>query len=430
MLDTTIRRAGPFAGDGLKDLPFTFRIFEKTDVTVYKTESSESAEVQTLVQDVDYTVNMNPAQEAAPGGTVILTKALTVGEVVAVVSAVPYNQTLQLTNFSRFSPDKVMVGLDRIVAQVQQLADTLDRCIKVGEVGSESAEDLKKMLLEARDLSSKIVPYVSAINLIANDFSGTAELAFDHDYGIWGEDDTTVRMPVGGVLSTIAENAATIMPVGKNISSVVKVADNLDSIIGLAPMKKQLDELGPVATSIGQLGPAAESVLICAQNLDAIQAIGGTLGLTVEATTLPAGSSATVTKTVLSDGYKLTFGLPKGEKGDTGKQGIQGERGYPGKNGVDGKDGQRGLTGTCFTPSVSAEGVISWTNDGGLQNPSAVSIKGPQGDTGPAYSAQTLLAEFEKLIDFGTINGQSPTSFQEYITAISSVMVNLEQEAV
>ena len=105
-------------------------------------------------------------------------------------------------------------------------------------------QDLKKLLLEARDLSSKIVPYVSAINLIANDFSGTAELAFDHDYGIWGEDDTTVRMPVGGVLSTIAENAATIMPVGKNISSVVKVADNLDSIIGDVYKRQVLNVFG------------------------------------------------------------------------------------------------------------------------------------------------------------------------------------------
>lgn len=40
--------------------------------------------------------------------------------------------------------------------------------------------------------------------------------------------------------------------------------------------------------------------------------------------------------------------------------------------------------GVTFTPAVSAEGVISWTNDGGLPNPTPVSIKGPTGPAGPA----------------------------------------------
>ena len=39
--------------------------------------------------------------------------------------------------------------------------------------------------------------------------------------------------------------------------------------------------------------------------------------------------------------------------------------------------------GVTFTPTVSADGVISWTNDGGLENPEPVSIKGPKGDPGP-----------------------------------------------
>lgn len=38
-----------------------------------------------------------------------------------------------------------------------------------------------------------------------------------------------------------------------------------------------------------------------------------------------------------------------------------------------------GTTGATFTPSVSAAGVISWTNDGGLPNPTSRNITGPQG---------------------------------------------------
>lgn len=39
-----------------------------------------------------------------------------------------------------------------------------------------------------------------------------------------------------------------------------------------------------------------------------------------------------------------------------------------------------GEDGVTFTPSVSEEGVLSWTNDGGLPNPEPTSIKGPSGE--------------------------------------------------
>ena len=77
--------------------------------------------------------------------------------------------------------------------------------------------------------------------------------------------------------------------------------------------------------------------------------------------------------------FNFVFGLPKGAKGDTGEKGSQGDPGIQGPKGV---DGLKGDTGPYFTPTVSAEGIISWSNNGGLDNPASVSIKGPQGDTG------------------------------------------------
>ena len=47
-----------------------------------------------------------------------------------------------------------------------------------------------------------------------------------------------------------------------------------------------------------------------------------------------------------------------------------------------GADGNDGKNGTTFTPEVSAAGIISWTNDGGLANPTPVSIVGPAGKDG------------------------------------------------
>ena len=79
----------------------------------------------------------------------------------------------------------------------------------------------------------------------------------------------------------------------------------------------------------------------------------------------------------------------KPSRGEKGEQGVQGEKGdtgvqgEPGKDGSPGAAGAPGATGTTFTPSVSADGTLSWTNDGGKTNPASVNIKGPQGAQGP-----------------------------------------------
>ena len=69
----------------------------------------------------------------------------------------------------------------------------------------------------------------------------------------------------------------------------------------------------------------------------------------------------------------------KGERGLKGDTGPQGEQGLVGPKGEQGDAGARGIT---FTPAVDSKGNISWSNDGGLENPQTVNITGPQGDTG------------------------------------------------
>ena len=65
-----------------------------------------------------------------------------------------------------------------------------------------------------------------------------------------------------------------------------------------------------------------------------------------------------------------------------------------GPAGNDGNDGQNGVT---FTPSVSDAGIISWTNDGDLPNPSPVNIKGSDGEDGADGVSPA--------VTFGTISG-------------------------
>ena len=53
---------------------------------------------------------------------------------------------------------------------------------------------------------------------------------------------------------------------------------------------------------------------------------------------------------------------------------LKGDTGAAGANGTNGTNGTDGDDGTTFTPAVSSAGVLSWTNDGGKQNPQSVDI--------------------------------------------------------
>lgn len=48
-------------------------------------------------------------------------------------------------------------------------------------------------------------------------------------------------------------------------------------------------------------------------------------------------------------------------------------------SGQPGIQGKTGNTGVTFTPHVDSNGNLSWTNDGGLENPETVNIRGPKG---------------------------------------------------
>lgn len=61
------------------------------------------------------------------------------------------------------------------------------------------------------------------------------------------------------------------------------------------------------------------------------------------------------------------------------------------------EDGELGGSAVTFTPSVSTKGVISWINNGDLDNPPSINIKGPKGDDGLPfliYKEYTDISEY------------------------------------
>lgn len=152
------RLAGPYVGDGTgqKTFSFGFLIFEESDVYVAVAASSDS-EPSDLQQGTDYTVSMNADQSATPGGTITLTSesGLAKDAVLVIGSAVDYTQTLDLTNYTRFAPERITTELDRIVVMIQQIVELLGRVVQVPPTSSISPSDLFFQLLNAAESAAQ-----------------------------------------------------------------------------------------------------------------------------------------------------------------------------------------------------------------------------------------------------------------------------------
>ena len=94
---------------------------------------------------------------------------------------------------------------------------------------------------------------------------------------------------------------------------------------------------------------------------------GVTPVITVKATTLEAGSEATVSKSGSDEAPTFTFGIPKGLTGDTGPKGDTGPQGEPGSTGPQGPKGdtgEQGPDGPAGADGKSATITIGQTTTG------------------------------------------------------------------
>lgn len=75
-------------------------------------------------------------------------------------------------------------------------------------------------------------------------------------------------------------------------------------------------------------------------------------------------------------------------------------------------------SGATFTPSVAADGTLSWTNNKGLENPAPVNIKGEKGDQGDKGDTYTL-TEADK-----TEIAEKAVGIPEYVKTEAEEVIN------
>lgn len=224
MIDYVKRLAGPYTGAGLKTFSFSFKIFEETDVYVATSFSDLEAAVN-LSYGTDYSVTMNSDQDAAPGGSVTLTNGLAAGQILVIGSALAYTQETQLTNYSRFPPEIINEGLDRIVVQIQQLVEQTGRTLKVPATSSTTPEEMIEKLLAAQD--------------DARQFADAAQRSAEEAKKSEGQtkayaEAATIIVPVKDEIKTVAGNIVLVVATGTAIEDVKTVAGIKDEVVEVA----------------------------------------------------------------------------------------------------------------------------------------------------------------------------------------------------
>lgn len=128
-ISSETRRAGPFTGnDSTTSFPFEFKVFDESDLRVVFTDADGVD--SDLVLDSDYSVTLNADQNTDPGGTItypISGAELSTDETLTVVSDISYTQETDITNGGGFYPQIVENALDKLLAQIQQVKEMLDR---------------------------------------------------------------------------------------------------------------------------------------------------------------------------------------------------------------------------------------------------------------------------------------------------------------
>lgn len=253
MIEYVKRLAGPFTSEGQSRLPFGFLIFEKTDVYVATADDPE-AQARILVYGQDYSVEMNSDQAATPGGTVVLTTPIVKGNIFVVGSAVAYTQNMQLTNYSRFPPEIINEAMDRVVVQIQQLVERLDRTLSVPPTSDSTPEQLIEKLLSAQNDARQFADAAqkSAEEAKKSELK-TAEYA----------EAATVLVPMKAEIKTVADNIVPVVATGTAIEDVKTVASIKPEVVEVAgksyEVTKVAEKIADVVTVSGGM-PYVETV--------------------------------------------------------------------------------------------------------------------------------------------------------------------------
>ena len=140
-------------------------------------------------------------------------------------SAVAYTQNMQLTNYSRFPPEIINEAMDRVVVQIQQLVERLDRTLSVPPTSDSTSEQLIEKLLSAQNDARK---FADAAEKSAEEAKKSEEKTKEY------AEAATAIVSFKDEIKTVAGNIVPVVATGTAIEDVKTVAGIKDEVVEVA----------------------------------------------------------------------------------------------------------------------------------------------------------------------------------------------------
>lgn len=130
--------------EGVLSYVVPFALYETSDVAVVWAEGEGEETALSLNQD--YTVSINDERN---GGTVTLVAGkVPAGATLAIVSAIPPTQEMDMSSTAEVDTDALETELDRQVQMIQQITETVDRTLKVPVTSPKTPDQVMSEILD------------------------------------------------------------------------------------------------------------------------------------------------------------------------------------------------------------------------------------------------------------------------------------------
>jgi hypothetical protein len=211
-----------YTGNGATTIfPFTFRIFEASDIVVV-TADDDGIET-TLELNVDYTVT---GVGSYNGGTVVIGTAPINGQALTIQRVLPLTQETDLRNQGQFFAETHEDVFDRMAMVHQQLQEQIDRAAKLPVTRTEDADSLVAdivLLADNQDNINIVAGGIGAVNTVADDIDDVSTVAGDiANINAVAGNETNIN--------AVAANGANIAAVAGNQTNINIVANNTENI--------------------------------------------------------------------------------------------------------------------------------------------------------------------------------------------------------
>lgn len=316
---------------GVLEYAVPFALYGTGDVNVSWAAAGDTETQTTLAPGSDYSVTV--FRDMTGGKVTLADGKVPAGATLAIESAVPLTQELDLSNTATVDTEATEGQLDRMVQMIQQLGDGLSRAVKVNATDSSTPEELLASLYRARD--------------IARD---AAEAAADSEQAAEGSEQAAATSASRAAAS---EQAAA----GHEQAARQLLEDAQDSYLNIGSLTAEAETLEPgEAAAVDFVPDSLRFFFKIPRGMPGKQGPAGATG--------PQGARG-----------------DKGDQGERGPQGIQGPQGLQGVQGLPGERGPQGIQG--IAGPAGPAGAQGTTGARGPQGPQGLQgEKGEKGDPG------------------------------------------------